>query len=419
MAEVYSTLYCNIAAAASSDGTLGCFRQRSRRELEVNYLDISHNGIIFTFMSTFWPAGRYSIDSMLQGSLYQRAWVVQEVVLAPRTLHYWHDRLIWVCKSKWRDESIEGEINSSRLSALNFFNRITDHSRFDSHGGDRDVALRTWCKIVEHYSGSLLTYPENDKLVAVQGIADEMGARQDYIFGLWKYRLELQLRWRINPGDFQKASAQKLRFPSWTWASVQGRVSFEYYATKESHLRSIFKVIEIQSADTDRSKFECESVLLVESSLTCMYLMIEDTDSARECCRFQPLPEKASWKRQKKNIRHGNLHESWQFSRTFQGDVYWDSADHPKGGSFLYLCYMGKALWTYKWTWLVLLPSRDRRCFTRCGLVEIREVDLSVEEINRICKSSEGVIDAQPEIYVEKVQEKRSGIGSRYVFKIG
>jgi len=92
-----------------------------------------------------------------------------------------------------------------------------------------------WSQIVGLYSAANLTFGK-DKLPAISGIA-RLGHKEtgdQYLAGLWRGRIEEQLCWR------RRGSKPTLRptwrAPSWSWASVDGRVS--WYPTQERVLET-------------------------------------------------------------------------------------------------------------------------------------------------------------------------------------
>lgn len=81
-----------------------------------------------------------------------------------------------------------------------------------------------WCELIEYYSECQLT-KEGDRLVALQGIANEMqkASEDRYYLGLWCGELPGQLLWM---GGNLKKNEELHGIPSWTWASMIGKVSF-------------------------------------------------------------------------------------------------------------------------------------------------------------------------------------------------
>jgi hypothetical protein len=91
------------------------------------------------------------------------------------------------------------------------------------------VPYDVWSGIVEAYSRSKLTY-ESDKLVALAGLAMEIAQifqRDDYLAGLWQSGLPYSLMWTAH-GDTDNTIVRpsKYRAPSWSWASLDGNITF-------------------------------------------------------------------------------------------------------------------------------------------------------------------------------------------------
>ena len=82
-----------------------------------------------------------------------------------------------------------------------------------------------WDEIVELYTDTNLTRPE-DKLVAISGLAREIqkDAKDIYYAGLWGKDFERTLLWYVQMP--QRTALEKYRAPSWSWASVDGKVGF-------------------------------------------------------------------------------------------------------------------------------------------------------------------------------------------------
>jgi hypothetical protein len=112
--------------------------------------------------------------------------------------------------------------------------RLKGHPEPLSHVGEEIYALELWKRIVEVYSRSSLTKPE-DKLVALSGIAKMMASMigsevqpAEYVAGLWSTNIESQLLWRVEPvyqeldKSFEYKSTRPIEFraPSFTWAAV-------------------------------------------------------------------------------------------------------------------------------------------------------------------------------------------------------
>ncbi|KAK4955314.1 hypothetical protein LTR10_007509 [Elasticomyces elasticus] len=86
---------------------------------------------------------------------------------------------------------------------------------------------QNWVDIVHGYTECGLSYA-SDKLVAIAGMA-KMASRFtqcDYVAGLWRKDLEHQLLWKV-ASPAPAVALDGTRGPSWSWASVDGRVGWD------------------------------------------------------------------------------------------------------------------------------------------------------------------------------------------------
>lgn len=97
------------------------------------------------------------------------------------------------------------------------------------------ILTRTWLLILEDYTKRELTF-ESDKLPALKGLAQYVTdlTQDQYVFGLWKSSLRLGLLWRTAPYECPSERRGRVlnRAPSWSWASVDGRVYFAFAGEK-------------------------------------------------------------------------------------------------------------------------------------------------------------------------------------------
>jgi hypothetical protein len=86
-----------------------------------------------------------------------------------------------------------------------------------------------WGFVVEHCPQCKLTKPQ-DKLVAISGIAKLFQASlsaDTYLAGLWKNNLAYGLLWRSATYEPSPLVRVPHRAPSWSWASVEGKILAE------------------------------------------------------------------------------------------------------------------------------------------------------------------------------------------------
>ena len=220
MASVYSNSYYNLAATASVDGNGGLLQANANlRFANPCFVEASWTGL---------PAGTYlcfdggqwnrRIESAV---LNKRAWVLQERLLAPRTVHFARDQVWWECSQLRACETWPFGVPEDRFHFQT--DAVTAFRQFDP--GDADGSHDSWLSLVRTYTASGLTKPQ-DKLVALAGIAKSVHsslslAQDDYIAGLWKCQLPLNLLWSKRSAGTR---ALEYRAPSWSWASVEGEI---------------------------------------------------------------------------------------------------------------------------------------------------------------------------------------------------
>ncbi|KAK0287551.1 hypothetical protein LTR91_003005 [Friedmanniomyces endolithicus] len=231
MKDVYNNSCCNLAAANSENGTEGFFRHRRATAVPPSITRVKFAGKDLkakVVRSDFWSG------ELLAEPLYRRAWVVQERLLAPRTLHFGKNQVFWQCLSTTACESMPGGVpraigdaGREELQWRQLVMRTQQPNRLVPR--EQAELQRVWKAAVENYTRCQLT-KGTDKLVALAGIAAVVGrvSGEKYIAGMWQTELIQQLSWRVvgcrgsdgspskrqQPGDY--------RGPSWAWASVDG-----------------------------------------------------------------------------------------------------------------------------------------------------------------------------------------------------
>jgi hypothetical protein len=93
---------------------------------------------------------------------------------------------------------------------------------------------QSWFEMIEQYSTRNLTQ-HTDKLMALAGVASFIQAhsRRQFLAGLWESVLPLNLLWiRDEPAPLRQRPTRNL--PTWSWASVDGRISHRLKAEDPS-----------------------------------------------------------------------------------------------------------------------------------------------------------------------------------------
>ena len=178
--------------------------------------------------------------------LSKRAWVLQERLLSPRTLHYTKTQLFWECRESKACEISPHPYPKIRRNTFDHFEAPTYtylESTHQLYGLDVEPLHRHWPKIIEKYTDTSMTKLE-DKLVAISGLARQVYSitKDKYCAGIWRADLVTQLLWRLQRP--QHEIDLPYRAPSWSWASTEGKVEF----TENAH--DIVSVLEIRSVQS-------------------------------------------------------------------------------------------------------------------------------------------------------------------------
>lgn len=228
MSVVYSHSQLNLAATASTDGQGGLSHPynpllRTPCSMVASWEGLEP-GAYKIFDSTCW---RRHVD---EAPLNQRAWVLQERLLAPRTAHFAYDQVWWECRAARGSETYPRGLRPAfsqsqhRPTTLNMIDVFSDLDASDP------IELNTrWLYWVQEYTKTSLT-KNSDKLIALAGIAATVQRllkwpATDYPAGLWRQDLAVDLLWRTIGETSVKIDPYVA--PSWSWASVRGEVYFQ------------------------------------------------------------------------------------------------------------------------------------------------------------------------------------------------
>jgi hypothetical protein len=274
MAEVYSRSFCNIAATSARDSSGGCFFDRDQRMVVPGHIDTPSPELLETqiigppgyiipkqyriYAEDFWEQG------MMKQPLLQRGWVVQERLLASRTIHFSQPQIFWECR-----HSTACEVFPQLLPGYLTYDPSQTWKQNQVFSGEHPVKT-IWKTIIKVYSTCHLTV-EQDKLPAIEGLAISMKEETlgRYLAGLWEGDFCEGLAWYQVPWTTNSRQKQ-YRAPSWSWASVDGPV--HYYDTSRD-LVSPLKIITVDGRldglnhdqRNDRWKLRVEGPLVLKA----------------------------------------------------------------------------------------------------------------------------------------------------------
>lgn len=189
-------------------------RDPSLEKIESAWTNVD-NDTYFIIDQGFWEFDWFDLP------LNTRGWVVQEVALAPRVVHFTQQQVLWQCHQLTACETFP-----HGLPPADVLGATAQKLRLRGS----EAPLRTWMKVVKAYMGCQLTF-DDDKLIAISGVARRMAPSlgNEYLAGIWRQDMISQLLWTIELAC-QTSGHPSIRLhnaaPTWSWASVHGKVSW-------------------------------------------------------------------------------------------------------------------------------------------------------------------------------------------------
>lgn len=174
-------------------------------------------------------------------SLFQRAWVFQELIMAPRVLFFGKDQIHWQCsefeacetfpdgKSAYAHIASDFMAPSGRWHGPPLKLQILDEL---NKKVEWDFSQNLWRNVVTAYTKCELSLLE-DKLNAVAGVSSLFSSREDITCGMRRSKLPRDLLWysehisrygRRPAKTAIRIPPDKCVAPSWSWAAVHGAV---------------------------------------------------------------------------------------------------------------------------------------------------------------------------------------------------
>ncbi|KAK0513040.1 hypothetical protein JMJ35_005057 [Cladonia borealis] len=243
MARYYQNAWVTVVAAnnAMANGLLNMRRTEPvPRMTRLPYMDVNGEQNGYFYLQSTRPdvlQKEYSVG-VGDSELLQRGWVFQEWRLSRRIIAFSDSGFFLHCHTLGSMSPLGDHFNGAGV-------RLGQNSRYDDHiMQDRDFSPSSeWEDIVAKYSGLGLTYLTRDRLMALAGVASEVGrtikalkvtssipgpilsddvlARQ-YVCGLWLTHIHRGLIWeQATPGFRERLPG----IPTWSWASMASHVT--------------------------------------------------------------------------------------------------------------------------------------------------------------------------------------------------
>ena len=222
MYEIYRNSYLNLAAVASTNATGGLVHSSSLLS-RIPWSVIVGRGKFQERALTSYVSGTKCSEEDLP--LLGRAYVFQEILLPRRVLLFTRDEVCWECNEIGRTETYpEGEPTHQEGEVKEVVDRVIPFRKGwrEVSEGSSSSQFDLWNEVIAQYSGKRMSNSA-DKLVAVSGLAQDLGQiwpEADYLAGLWFFDLVHGLLWNC----FSCTRPRFYNAPSWSWASVDGKV---------------------------------------------------------------------------------------------------------------------------------------------------------------------------------------------------
>ncbi|KAJ9613925.1 hypothetical protein H2200_002061 [Cladophialophora chaetospira] len=250
MAEIYRNATCNLAALACSSNNI--FAERHPGQIsnicELNLPEEYSNGATEPVLLLNMELWRSEVE---QAPLCNRGWVLQEQLLARRTLYFGETQVFWEChhgrrcegcailvnigesvpsssnlgcsnhKSKTLEvyeEALSCWIDSVDVSIRQMLLSLEDPTVTNQANMDRNLVYRLWSEFVQRYMTRKISF-QSDKLLAIAGVAKPFAkaANLTWVAGLWKEYMPVSLLWHTV--EYSQPYRPDDQHPTWSWAS--------------------------------------------------------------------------------------------------------------------------------------------------------------------------------------------------------
>lgn len=228
MAMVYSNTSLNIIATFGQSPGEDLSRDRDMSDLRVMPLKPSWTHGIENRYHSGWQnfdilvcSNQISHD-LSNCAIASRGWILQELVLAPKSLYIGPNEVIWACSKFEASETWEHGIPSVLQNTLN---TRSHNLRFDL----QEDTFHWWKRMIERYSRLHLTN-WTDKTLAFMGIVKLVSKSRyhngdRYLAGHWEKMMPGSLCWYATDKRRDRSTGSRLQLaPTWSWISTTGEI---------------------------------------------------------------------------------------------------------------------------------------------------------------------------------------------------
>ncbi|KAF4416315.1 hypothetical protein FACUT_12676 [Fusarium acutatum] len=207
--------------------------------------------------------------------LSDRAWVFQERLLSPRTLHFGSDRISWECdRSRNLTEYLPEGVSDDRWYGFDCLAQNAFSVR------EKADLFTYYYDLVFPYTNRQLSHPDNDKLVAFAAVARRCISwfGSDYCAGIFRSTMPQGLLWEMSAvGRLGRSKAY--RAPSWSWASLDCRVRFDILDDEGTVLVDVVNAaVELVDPNNQFGQVKSASLILTGPLVASDALILKDAD---------------------------------------------------------------------------------------------------------------------------------------------
>jgi len=251
MANVYSMSCCNISATAAVDSSHGLFRDRKPIPQDKVRVKIKMGNDVGWFHFIANDVWKREID---ESPLNRRAWVCQERFLSPCNLHFGRTQLFWECRRFSANEIYDAGFydneyqcqfpDSNKKQVID--NALRRHIDSNDPSEEAKSSFEAWHQLVADYTARKLSF-EQDKLVAISGLAAQFGAfnQDQYLAGLWRSHLASEIIWKCTDPENARVNSTYIA-PSWSWAAIDGPVVMRPLRT-DCKFECVVEILDIET----------------------------------------------------------------------------------------------------------------------------------------------------------------------------
>jgi len=225
MFKVYSLSTCTIAAANSGEGERGFLTNRNQYRVRPCHIPSpfkTNSKYSFKVMSQY--LNKIHDRNVRNSEWFNRGWVFQERMLAPRLLIFTKTQVLWGCAKLQAAETWPcGKTNDNHIDTFNSVEVEKTRLNLLVHPKNGICSSHLpWWKFLQDYMSSQLTV-WSDRLAAIRGIAalveDLTGER--YCGGMWLTKdLPNALLWHVKGEPLLRPRIYVA--PSFSWAAIMG-----------------------------------------------------------------------------------------------------------------------------------------------------------------------------------------------------